>query len=280
MSVGSEASGDEDFHPVHRTLLSDTAAMERLVVIPVPCLSDNYAYLVHEPGEEDAIVVDASESAPVLNALREHGLVPRAILSTHHHIDHVGGNLEMAGAFPGIEIYGSAHDKDRIPGLTRTLAHNGGFSVRGLEGRALMVPGHTLGATAFVIDDAVFTGDTLFVAGCGRLFEGDAATMARSLLDELASLPDDTLVYCGHEYTVSNARFAKTIDKGNAAVDELLRRAEKARAAGLPTVPSTIAQERAHNPFLRVADEAWRQSLGTTDRTEAFALVRKAKDVF
>lgn len=254
--------------------------MSELVVTPVPCLSDNYAYLVHERGSQDALVVDASEAAPVRAALEAHGLVPRAILSTHHHWDHVGGNVELAAAFPGLLVFGSEHDRERIPGLTRTLRHGEGFSVKGVSGRALLVPGHTLGATAFVIDDAVFTGDTLFIAGCGRLFEGDAAMMARSLCDELASLPDETRVYCGHEYTLSNAKFAKSVDADNAAVLALIARAEAARAANLPTVPSTIREERAHNPFMRVADEAWRAAMGATDRAEAFARIRKAKDVF
>lgn len=251
-----------------------------LVVTPVPCLSDNYAYLVHAEGSRDALVVDASESAPVLAALRAADLRPRAILSTHHHFDHVGGNLDVLAQHPEVVVFGSEYDRDRIPGLGKALAHHEVFEAAGLRGRALSVPGHTLGAVAFVIEDAVFTGDTLFIAGCGRLFEGDAATMTHSLVDELATLPDATRVYCGHEYTASNARFAASVDAGNDAVRTLLARAEGARAEGRPTVPSTIAEERRHNPFLRVADAAFRSALGETDRTAAFAKLRMAKDTF
>jgi hydroxyacylglutathione hydrolase len=252
--------------------------MSQVIVTPVPCLQDNYAYLVHELGSTDAVIVDASESAPVLAALAERGLTARAVLSTHHHFEHLGGKLKRA--VPELEIVGSEHDRERIPGLTRALAHRGGAELAGLSVRALSVPGHTLGAVAFVIGDAVFTGDTLFIAGCGRMFEGDAKMMSHSLLDELASLPDDTRVYCGHEYTVANARFAISVDGDNAAVRELLARAEKARAAGIATVPSTIADEKRHNPFLRVADPGFLATLGLTDPVSGFAQLRKAKDSF
>ena len=254
--------------------------MSHVIVTPVPCLQDNYAYLVHEQGSTEALVVDASESAPVLAALAEHGLTARAVLSTHHHFDHVGGNLELKRALLGLEIVGSEYDRERIPGLTRALAHHGGADLAGLSVRALSVPGHTLGAVAFVIGDTVFTGDTLFIAGCGRMFEGDAKMMSHSLLDELASLPDETRVYCGHEYTVANARFAISVDADNAAVRELLARAEKARAAGIATVPSTIADEKRHNPFLRVADPGFLATLGLSDSVSGFAQLRKAKDSF
>jgi hydroxyacylglutathione hydrolase len=270
--------------PTRKALVSDALFGEdrgmAVVVTPIPCLSDNYAYLVHAEGSQDALVVDASEAGPVLAALREADLRPRAILSTHHHADHVGGNLEVLAEYPEVVVLGSDYDRARIPGLGKALAHQEVFDAAGLRGRALSVPGHTLGAVAFVLEDTVFTGDTLFIAGCGRLFEGDAAMMARSLVDELAALPDATRVYCGHEYTTANARFAASVDSDNEAVRALLARAEAARSAGRPTVPSTIGDERRHNPFLRVADAAFRAALGEPDRDRAFAKLRKAKDAF
>jgi hydroxyacylglutathione hydrolase len=250
-------------------------------VIAVPCLSDNYAYLVHAPGSTDAIVVDASEEEPVTLALEREGLRPVAILSTHHHFDHVGGNEALARKFPGLEIVASAHDKDRVPARTAIVDDGDEVSCAGLPVHAISVPGHTLGAVAYVIGDAVFTGDTLFVAGCGRLFEGTPAMMYRSLCERLATLPASTRVYCGHEYTVSNARFALSVDAENPAVRALLDRATQQRERGEPTVPSTMADERAHNPFLRVAEPALvRSAAGPTDPVGVLGAIRKKKDEF
>jgi len=249
-------------------------------VIPVPCLRDNYAYLVSAPGQKQALVVDASESEPVLRAAAAAGLELVGVLATHHHFDHVGGHEGMAAAVPGIEIVCSEYDKDRVPAVTKTVVHGESFDIAGLTVRVLSVPGHTLGAVAYVIGDTVFTGDTMFVAGCGRLFEGTPAQMWTSLKAELAALPLETRVFVGHEYTLNNARFAKSVDPENPAVTALLEKADAARQANLPTVPSTIAEELAHNPFLRVGEAALRARFGDIGDVAVLAAVRKAKDDF
>jgi len=250
-------------------------------VVPVPCLSDNYAYLIHAPGSRDAIVVDASEDAPVAAALEKEGLRPVAILSTHHHIDHVGGNEAMAKRFPGIEIVASKYDEGRVPGRTLAVGDDAEIDLGPLSVRAMMVPGHTLGAVAFVVGDTVFTGDTLFVAGCGRLFEGTAANMYASLVERLGSLPPATRVFCGHEYTVSNAKFALEVDRDNEAVRALLDRALAQRERGEPTVPSTIADELSFNPFMRVREASLVKAAGgASDPVSVLASIRKQKDEF
>lgn len=217
----------------------------------VPCLEDNYAYVLRVPGSTSAVVVDASEAAPVRAALQRLGLQLSAILSTHHHHDHVGGNEELVREFPGTRVFGYQSDRGRLPALTDALEDEARFDVGGFSFRALHIPGHTLGAVAYVCDDAVFTGDTLFVAGCGRLFEGTAGQMYSSLNEKLSALPDATRVFCGHEYTASNLKFAAHLEPGNEAVRAKAARVAELSARGEPTVPSTLAEERATNPFMR-----------------------------
>jgi hydroxyacylglutathione hydrolase len=259
--------------------MSYAAAMPPRVV-PVPCLRDNYAYLVHLPGSRDAAVIDPSEGPPVVAALAREGLDLRAILCTHHHFDHVGGNEALTDAIAGLEVVCSEHDRGRVPRVTKTVDDGGRFEVAGMQVSALSVPGHTLGAVAFVIGDAVFTGDTLFVAGCGRLFEGTPAMMHESLSHKLGRLPPETRVYCGHEYTASNARFALTIEPDNAALQRLAERARVLREKGEPTVPSTIGDEIAHNPFMRVDVPAVRARYQAVDSAGVLGAMRAAKDAF
>jgi hydroxyacylglutathione hydrolase len=221
----------------------------------------------------------------VRHALDRAGLKLEAILSTHHHADHVGGNLELQKLFPGARVYGYRTDGGRLPGLTDAVDDEQTFAVGGFGFRALHIPGHTLGALAYVTDDAVFTGDTLFVAGCGRLFEGTAAQMYESLNEKLGALPDATRVYCGHEYTAKNLEFAAYLEPGNAAIRDKVARVAELRSRGEPTVPSTLAEERATNPFLRVGSPEIVTKVAAelrADRSPAAVLgaVRRAKDKY
>ena len=258
-------------------------------ITSIPCLSDNYAYLVECETTGEKVLVDASEAAPILAALQARGVSKlAAIWSTHHHFDHVGGNEAVASALGVREVAGHASDKGRIPGQTRFLEEGEAFAVGGLRVEILHIPGHTTGAVAYVVTDdakrtrAVFTGDTLFLAGCGRLFEGTPAMMHTSL-SKLAALPGDTQVYCGHEYTKSNLRFAAHVEPSNAAIGARAARADELRAAEKPTVPGTMSDELATNPFLRVRSAEIRRTLGIApDASDADALgaIRAAKDKF
>lgn len=254
----------------------------------IPCLTDNYAYLVECTTTGTAAIVDASEAEPVLERLRthEHGKVV-AIWSTHHHHDHVGGNERVVSTLePGAAIYGHASDRGRIPGQTHFLEDGDTFTLGDLEVRALHIPGHTTGAVAYVVtsgaETAVFTGDTLFLGGCGRLFEGTPEMMFASL-SKLSSLAPDARVYCGHEYTTSNLRFAQHLEPDNADIAKRARWATAERAAGRPTVPGTMADEIRTNPFLRVRAPALRATLGIpaeADDASALGIIRAAKDTF
>ena len=253
-------------------------------VVPVPCLKDNYAYLVAGSGG-DAVIVDASEAAPVRDVLRREGLRARAIWSTHHHFDHVGGNEELARELD-VEVVGHASDRGRLPGLTRGVDTGDTVRAADLEARCIHIPGHTLGALAYYLEvggeRAVFTGDTLFRAGCGRLFEGTPAQMHDSLC-RLLELPGDTRVWCGHEYTESNLRFAAHVEPGNSDVAAARKRAAQLRGEGKPTVGTSLDDERRVNPFLRVRSAELRSTLGIpadADDAAAFAAVRAAKDGF
>lgn len=249
-------------------------------VIPVPCLSDNYAYLVGADGASEVLVVDPSESEPVIAALEREGLRLVAIVNTHHHHDHVGGNEGLRARFGALPVYAHQSDAGRVPAQTERVEEGQRLRVAGLDLDPLHVPGHTTGALAYVVEGAVFTGDTLFVAGCGRLFEGTPAMMHRSLSDKLGRLPAETRVYCGHEYTVSNLRFAVHAEPDNRAAAEKLEHARAARERGEPTVPSTIGDELATNPFLRCDEPSIAARFPGENAVEIFAAVRRAKDAF
>ncbi len=253
-------------------------------VIPVPCLKDNYAYVVAFATGEAAII-DASEAAPVRAALRREGVVPQAIWSTHHHWDHVGGNAELAREF-GLEVVAHVSDRGRVPALTRGVDTGDRVRLGDVEALCIHIPGHTLGAVAYFLDGKdgrlVFTGDTLFSAGCGRLFEGTASQMHSSLA-RLAELPAETRIYCGHEYTENNLRFATKVEPSNESIRSARERAAARRARGEPTIGTTLEEERRINPFLRVRSSEIRSTLGIpsdADDATAFAAIRSAKDAF
>jgi hydroxyacylglutathione hydrolase len=217
-------------------------------IIPIPAFADNYIWLVREGNA--AAVVDPGDAAPVIGYLQREGITLTAVIATHHHGDHVGGIRDLTARWP-VPVYGPAGED--IPGRTQALAEGDAIVVPGigLSLSTLDIPGHTAGHIALVGKDLVFCGDTLFAAGCGRLFEGTPAQMVASL-GKLAVLPGTTRVYCGHEYTVSNLRFALAVEPDSAVLRNRQARAQAMRAAGVPTVPTMIAEERATNPFLRV----------------------------
>jgi hydroxyacylglutathione hydrolase len=249
-------------------------------VIPVPCLSDNYAYLVVADGSREALVVDPSEAIPVIAALTREHLRLVAIVNTHHHFDHVGGNEELRAACGDIPVYAHVSDVGRVPCQTERVEEGKAFEVAGLELRPLHVPGHTLGAVAYCVEDAVFTGDTLFAGGCGRMFEGTPEQMYSSLSGKLGSLPEATRVYCGHEYTANNLRFAVHAEPENQAAAERLAATLAQRERGEITVPSTIGAELATNPFMRCALPSLKERFPGETPALVFAAARKAKDSF
>lgn len=256
--------------------------MAELEIHPVPCLRDNYAYLVFERGSGACAVVDPSEAVPVERALAASGLKLTHILNTHHHHDHIGGNLALKRA-TGAKIHAAEKDRARIPGLDHGLREGEVFRLGAHEARILEIPAHTSGHIAYWFTDAraVFTGDTLFLMGCGRLFEGTPEMMCASLA-KLAGLPSETRVFCGHEYTLNNGRFALTVEPGNADLQARMKEAAELRATGRPTVPATLALEKKTNPFLRAHSPEIRRALGMgkSGDVEVFAELRRRKDVF
>jgi len=245
-------------------------------VIPVPCLSDNYAYLVIANGR--SAVVDPSQADPVLRAIDEHRVKLSEIWLTHHHWDHIGGIEPLIEECPIEHVRGSQYDADhqRIPRQTDALSDGDSFDFAGVTVDIAEIPGHTLGAIAFIAEGNLFSGDTLFIAGCGRVFEGTMEMMSRSLA-KLRSLPPDTKVWCGHEYTVNNLRFAKTIEPENPEVERALQEAIAVRAAGEFTVPGRLDRELATNPFLRFDEPT---VAAGRDPVASFSAIRGAKDSF
>ena len=246
-----------------------------------PCLTDNYGILLHDPDTRRTAAVDAPDATAILAALEETGWALTDILVTHHHADHTQGLPELRERYPDVRVAGPAKEADKIGGLDVTLREGDRIAVGALEAGVLEVPGHTLGHIAYLFEGEgiLFAGDTLFALGCGRPFEASPAVLHGSLT-KLARLPGATAVYCGHEYTLSNARFALTVDGGNAALVERARAIERLRAAKAPTVPTTIALELATNPFLRAGEPAIRNALAMPDADPAdvFAELRARKN--
>jgi hydroxyacylglutathione hydrolase len=238
-------------------------------IVSIPCLTDNYAYLVICEATQRAVIIDPSEAAPVLAAVRQQGVQLDAIWNTHHHWDHTGGNQELVAAVGGLAVVAHESDRGRVPAQTVFVSEGDTVTVGQVSARIIYNPGHTSGAISYHIADpgAVFTGDTLFGAGCGRLFEGTPADM-RTSLGKLAALPGATRVYCGHEYTEKNLAFAAEAEADNAAITERRARVADLRKSGQPSVPFTMAEEQATNPFVRA---------GSVDR---LAELRAWKDRF
>lgn len=246
------------------------------------CRTDNFGVLVRDPESGLTAVVDAPEERPILEAIRRTGWTPTLLLITHHHADHVEANLTLKQQF-GLEIVGPRKEKDKIPGIDRTVVEGDVVKLGQRPIRVIETPGHTSGHVCyhFFEDGVVFTADTLFALGCGRLFEEKPPAMHESL-KKLAALPLETTVYCGHEYTAANARFALSVDPTNSALKTRASAIEHLVASGRPTLPTTIGEEMATNPFLRWHDPVIRKNLGmeTASDAEVFAEIRKRKDVF
>ncbi len=253
-----------------------------LEIVTIPCLSDNYAFLLHSDETGDTALIDIPAAAPISAALKERGWNLSDVWITHHHLDHVAGLGDLTEA-NGAQVTGAAADAHRLPTLSRQVADAEKFDFAGHDVRVMDVSGHTIGHIAFYVPDAsaVFTADSLMAMGCGRLFEGTPEQMWQSLT-KLAALPPETIVCSGHEYTATNARFAQTVDLDNPALTDRIREIEAKRARGEPTVPSTLAEELATNPFLRATDSGVKAHVGLAQATdaEAFAEIRKRKDIF
>ncbi|KAM7486789.1 hypothetical protein LguiA_002798 [Lonicera macranthoides] len=264
-------------------LCSITNMSSSLQVELVPCLKDNYAYLLHDVDTGTVGVVDPSEAVPVIDALSKKNRNLTYILNTHHHFDHTGGNMELKERY-GAKVIGSGVDKDRIPGIDIVLNDGDKWMFAGHEVTVIETPGHTKGHISFYFpgSGSIFTGDTLFSLSCGKLFEGTPEQMHSSLA-KISTLPDDTIIYCGHEYTLSNAKFALSIEPGNKALQSYADQITHLRNKGLPTIPSTLKKEKACNPFLRTSSREIRQTLNIADTAtdaEALGTIRRAKDNF
>jgi hydroxyacylglutathione hydrolase len=264
----------------------NSGTLSAMPITPIACLSDNYAYAVFSEGKDRArgaaLVVDPSEPGPVIACLDGLGLRLGGLLLTHHHWDHVGGVAALLGHLGEVPVVAHGIDGAHIRGVTQTVVDGASFELAGQPIDVMHVPGHTLGAVAYRWQNAVFTGDTLFAAGCGRLFEGTAAQMYASL-SRLAALPSDTKIYCGHEYALRNLAFARSVEPGNGDVTARIEHVSQLRDARRPSVPSTIAEELTTNPFLRCDSEQFRERAAVSPSlsgAELFAELRRRRDGF
>lgn len=257
--------------------MTNTASVELVVV---PCLTDNYAFLVHDQETGKTALIDAPETAPIAGALAERGWTLSDILLTHHHGDHIAGVADLR---KGARVIGAKADAHRLPPLDVAVSEGDDLTVCGQPVEIFDVPGHTIGHIAFHMPGAklAFTADSLMALGCGRLFEGTPAQMWDSM-KKLRDMPDETLICSGHEYAATNMRFAATLDPDNPDLISRIKRITAKRAAGQPTVPSTLAEENQTNPFLRADNPAFKAALGMADASDVdvFAHARAQRDTF
>lgn len=248
----------------------------------LPALQDNYMYLIIDAGTREAAIVDPVDPNTVASAVQKNNVTLTKVLTTHHHWDHAGGNGKLCTKFQNLSVFGG---DDRIDALTNKVSHNDSFNIGKLNVKCLATPCHTSGHICYYVTGdesppAVFTGDTLFAGGCGRFFEGTAEQMYEALIKILGSLPDDTKVYCGHEYTENNLKFGKHVEPQNNAIDCKISWAREQRRANKPTVPSTIGEEKLTNPFMRVHEESVMGHAHQTDPIQTMAFIRREKDNF
>ena len=252
----------------------------------IPVLNDNYLFLLWDEAQRVAAVVDPAEAEPILGKLQELDLELVAIFNTHHHGDHVGGNKSLVREFPRLCVYGGEQDRGRIPGQQIFLQEGDLVSFAGREATVYFIPGHTRGHIAYYFPSQssaeageLFCGDTIFAGGCGRLFEGTPAQMVESI-GKLRQLPDDTRVWCAHEYTLSNLKFAITIEPDNLQLQTRFEQVKRDRAKDIPTVPSLLGLEKQTNPFLRWDSPVIQSVAGLSDPARVFGKIRGMKDLF
>ena len=255
-------------------------------IVTIPCLKDNFAYLLICQKTGEAAVVDPSEADPVRKEINHNNVKLTTILNTHHHWDHVGGNNELKSDYPELKIYGHSSDRGRIPDQTEFLEDGDNVMFGEQSGSFLFNPGHTSGAITYLFGKNAFTGDTLFAAGCGRIFEGTPEQMHDSLNNRICKLPDHTQVYFGHEYTENNLRFALNVEAGNSKIKKKLADVKGLRSSGHFSTPTTIAEEKQTNPFLRCNSDEIKGAVKLKDpehdltEKEVFRTLRELKDVF
>lgn len=255
-------------------------------ILRIPALSDNYIFLLYDQNQQIAAVVDPAEYEPVAKILQDFDLNLVAIFNTHHHGDHVGANKQLKAAFPDLCIYGGAEDRGRIPGQERFLQDGDRVEFAGRMAEVFFVPGHTKAHIAYYFPPAendsigeLFCGDTLFAGGCGRLFEGTPADMVKSLT-KLRNLPDQTRVWCAHEYTLSNLKFALTVEARNENLQERYLEVQQQRSQEIATIPSILGLEKLTNPFLRWDAPELQKAMNSDEPVQVFGRLRGKKDVF
>ena len=256
--------------------------MSELQIEQIPCLSDNYGYLIHDADTGLTATIDTPDADAIAAEVERRGWRLTHIFNTHHHMDHAGGNLALKARYD-CTIIGPRNDAERIPGIEKGVGDGDQFDFGSTRVQVFDTPGHTRGHIVYYLPAAgvAFVGDTLFAMGCGRLFEGSPDQMWSSL-QKILRWPDETRLYCAHEYTLANGRFAMTVEPGNGALLRRVKEVEALRAAGQPTVPTTLALEKATNPFLRPSSANLRETIGLTDGDDVavFARTRVLKDSF